>query len=122
MWIIGCDLHTRYQQAAAMNDETGEVAEIPASAPESLQRFKVSEPEGYPLSVASGDSEWRWRAWPNRTQPRNLTDTTTRCRRRKSMQSQARCISTLTRTPLERSEDLQALCPPTLSRGTASSE
>jgi hypothetical protein len=28
MWIIGCDLHTRYQQAAAMNDETGEVVEL----------------------------------------------------------------------------------------------
>lgn len=27
MWIIGCDLHTRYQQVAALNTETGEVVE-----------------------------------------------------------------------------------------------
>lgn len=27
MWIIGCDLHTRYQQIAAVNTETGETIE-----------------------------------------------------------------------------------------------
>lgn len=27
MWIIGCDLHTRYQQVSAMNTETGEMIE-----------------------------------------------------------------------------------------------
>lgn len=27
MWIIGCDLHTRYQQVAAMNPATGELVE-----------------------------------------------------------------------------------------------
>lgn len=27
MWIIGCDFHARYQQVAAMNDETGELVE-----------------------------------------------------------------------------------------------
>ena len=27
MWIIGCDLHTRYQQVAAMNTVTGETIE-----------------------------------------------------------------------------------------------
>ena len=27
MWIIGCDLHTRYQQVAALNTTTGELVE-----------------------------------------------------------------------------------------------
>ena len=27
MWIIGCDLHTRYQHVAALNTETGELVE-----------------------------------------------------------------------------------------------
>jgi transposase len=27
MWIIGCDFHSRYQQVAAMNQETGEIVE-----------------------------------------------------------------------------------------------
>ena len=27
MWIIGCDFHSRYQQVAAMNQETGEILE-----------------------------------------------------------------------------------------------
>lgn len=28
MWIIGCDLHTRYQQVAAVNTQTGESVEL----------------------------------------------------------------------------------------------
>jgi hypothetical protein len=27
MWIIGCDIHSRYQQIAALDKETGEMIE-----------------------------------------------------------------------------------------------
>jgi len=34
MKIVGCDLHTRYQQVAMLDQETGELIERPARARE----------------------------------------------------------------------------------------
>jgi len=45
MMIIGCDLHTRYQQIAMLNTETGELTERRLEAglmPWGLKRFHAS--------------------------------------------------------------------------------
>ena len=47
MWIIGCDFHGRYQQVAAMNQETGEVIERRLS-------HETKEAEGFYQSLPRG--------------------------------------------------------------------
>lgn len=47
MWIIGCDFHSRYQQIAALNTETGEIVErrLPHDGQE-VAKFYASLPRG----------------------------------------------------------------------------
>ena len=47
MWIIGCDFHSRYQQIAALNTETGETVERRLSHDgEEVAKFYASLPRG----------------------------------------------------------------------------
>jgi transposase len=60
MWIIGCDLHTRYQQIEAMNTETAEVIERRLShTGDQVQQFYSSLPQPVRVGVeATGYSDW----------------------------------------------------------------
>jgi transposase len=60
MWIIGCDLHTRYQQIEAMNTVTGEVIERRLDhAGEQVQQFYSALPHPVRVGVeATGYSDW----------------------------------------------------------------
>ena len=40
MKIVGCDLHTRYQQIAMLDDQTGELVERRRVAPHERSRYK----------------------------------------------------------------------------------
>ncbi len=78
MKIVGCDLHTRYQQIAMLDEETGELVErrlehgngeakefytkLSGPAAGGLGLSDVSQPRrGCPRSLAFGDRGW----WPH---------------------------------------------------------
>ena len=60
MWIIGCDFHGRYQQVAAMNQETGEVLERRLShQTQEAEAFYQSLPRGACIGMeASCTAQW----------------------------------------------------------------
>jgi transposase len=60
MWIIGCDFHGRYQQVAAMNEETGEVIERRLShETKEAEAFYESLPRGALIGMeASCTAQW----------------------------------------------------------------
>lgn len=60
MWIIGCDFHPRYQQIAAMNQETGEVLERRLShETKETEEFYPSLPRGARIGMeASCTAQW----------------------------------------------------------------
>lgn len=60
MWIIGCDFHGRYQQVAAMNEETGEVIERRLShETKEAETFYESLPRGALIGMeASCTAQW----------------------------------------------------------------
>lgn len=60
MWIIGCDFHPRYQQVAAMNQETGEIVERRLShETKEAEAFYESLPPGARIGMeATGPAQW----------------------------------------------------------------
>jgi len=60
MWIIGCDLHTRYQQVAALNTETGELVERRLEhAGEVVRAFYAARPTPAIVGIeATGHAQW----------------------------------------------------------------
>ena len=60
MWIIGCDFHPRYQQVAAMNQETGEIVERRLShQTQEAAEFYESLPRGARIGMeASCTAQW----------------------------------------------------------------
>jgi transposase len=60
MWIIGCDFHPRYQQVAAMNQETGEIVERRLShETKEAEQFYESLPPGARIGMeASCPAQW----------------------------------------------------------------
>lgn len=60
MWIIGCDFHPRYQQVAAMNQETGEIVERRLShQTQEAAAFYESLPRGARIGMeASCTAQW----------------------------------------------------------------
>jgi transposase len=60
MWIIGCDFHPRYQQIAAMNQETGEIVERRLShETKEAEAFYESLPRGARIGMeASCPAQW----------------------------------------------------------------
>jgi len=60
MWIIGCDFHPRYQQVAAMNQETGEIVERRLShVTKEAQAFYESLPPGARIGMeATCAAQW----------------------------------------------------------------
>lgn len=47
MWIIGCDIHSRYQQIAAVDTETGEMVERRLNhQADEVRNFYASLPAG----------------------------------------------------------------------------
>lgn len=60
MWIIGCDFHSRYQQVAAMNQETGEIVERRLShQTQEAAEFYESLPRGARIGMeASCTAQW----------------------------------------------------------------
>lgn len=60
MWIIGCDFHPRYQQVAAMNQETGEIVERRLShETNEAEAFYESLPRGARIGMeASCTAQW----------------------------------------------------------------
>lgn len=60
MWIIGCDLHTRYQRVAAMNAETGELVERTLlHAGDETRRFYEAVPRPAQVGIeATGYADW----------------------------------------------------------------
>ena len=60
MWIIGCDLHTRYQQVAAINKETGELIELRLEhAGDAVRLFYAALPKGSMVGIESlGYTQW----------------------------------------------------------------
>lgn len=60
MWIIDCDLHTRYQQVAAMNEETGEVVELRLEhAGDAVRLFYAALLKGSLVGIESiGYTQW----------------------------------------------------------------
>lgn len=60
MWIIGCDLHTRYQQVAALDTETGELVERRLEhAGEAVRQFYAALPGGARVGIeATGHAQW----------------------------------------------------------------
>lgn len=62
MWIIGCDFHSRYQQVAAMNQETGEILERRLSHEhegKDVVAFYESLPRGARIGMeASSSAPW----------------------------------------------------------------
>src|SRR6202050_193772 len=60
MWIIGCDLHTRYRQVAAMNKETGELVELRLErAGDAVRLFYAALPKGSIVGIESlGYTQW----------------------------------------------------------------
>ena len=60
MWIIGCDLHTRYQQVAAMNQATGELLELRLDhAGDTVRKFYATLPAGTLVGIEStGYAQW----------------------------------------------------------------
>jgi transposase len=60
MWIIGCDLHTRYQQIAALDSTTGELVEQRLEhAGDAVRRFYAALPRPARVGIeASGTGQW----------------------------------------------------------------
>jgi len=60
MWIIGCDLHTRYQQVAALDTETGELVERRLEhAGEEVRAFYAARPKPTIVGIeATGHAQW----------------------------------------------------------------
>jgi len=60
MWIIGCDLHTRYQQVAALNTETGELVERRLSQEgNEVRQFYAALPQPSRVGIeATGHAQW----------------------------------------------------------------
>jgi transposase len=60
MWIIGCDLHTRYQQVAAMNKATGELLELRLEHQgDAVRKFYAALPAGSLVGIeATGYTQW----------------------------------------------------------------
>ena len=60
MWIIGCDFHPRYQQVAAMNQETGEIVERRLShETKEAEQFYESLPPGARIGMeATCTAQW----------------------------------------------------------------
>jgi len=60
MWIIGCDFHSRFQQIAFVNTETGEYGERRLAHPEEAEKF-YRQLQGQRVRVgmeAGGQSRW----------------------------------------------------------------
>jgi transposase len=60
MWIIGCDLHTRYQQVAALETTTGELVERRLEHEgEAVRQFYAALPPGARIGIeATGHAQW----------------------------------------------------------------
>ena len=60
MWIIGCDLHTRYQQVAALDTTTGELLERRLSHEGSaVRQFYAALPQPSRVGIeATGHAQW----------------------------------------------------------------
>jgi transposase len=60
MWIIGCDLHTRYQQVAALDTSTGELVErrLDHASGEVRKFYDALPPESRVGIEATGHSQW----------------------------------------------------------------
>jgi hypothetical protein len=60
MWIIGCDLHTRYQQVAALETTTGELVEHRLEHEgEAVRQFYAALPAGARIGIeATGHAQW----------------------------------------------------------------
>ena len=67
MKIVGCDLHTRYQQVAMLDRETGELIERRLEHESGEARVFYAGLSG-PVRVgieATGHTRWFERMWPN---------------------------------------------------------
>jgi transposase len=60
MWIIGCDLHTRYQQIAAVDTTTGELVKRALDHESGeVRKFYAALPFGSRVGIeATGHSQW----------------------------------------------------------------